>query len=225
MSEAGSQDRALLDSLRGAIESGDGDLVRGGRLASERELMAVFGVGRRSVRQALDRLQSEGLVFRRQGQGTFTRPTSARTGSVASLSNRTSPAEIMEVRREIEPSLARLSALRATPADIDRMRRLAERGQGARTGMEYERWDSALHAKIAESARNSLFQGLFQLIQAVRVEQKWAGLRAQVFRESLRDELVGQHLLIVEAIRQRDPEGAHAAMSAHLRAVTRVTGT
>ena len=108
---------------------------------------------------------------------------------------------------------------------LERVPVLAERGGESETSMDYERWDSAFHAKIAESVRNGLFQSLFQLIQAVRIEQKWTGLRAQVFKENLRDELVAQHLRIVDAIAERDPEAAKQAMRSHLQAVTRITGT
>src|SRR5690606_9481931 len=102
----------MIESLRSAVETGEGRLVKNGRLLTERELMQMFNVSRRAVRGALDTLQAQGLVYRRQGQGTFIRPTGPHAPRVESLSNRTSPAEIMEVRREIEPAMARLSALR-----------------------------------------------------------------------------------------------------------------
>ncbi|TKT69199.1 FadR/GntR family transcriptional regulator [Aquamicrobium sp. LC103] len=215
----------MIASLRGAAETGEGELVKDGRLPTERELMEMFGVTRRAVRSALDELQHQGLVFRRQGQGTFIRPTSPNASRVESLANRTSPFEIMEVRREIEPALARLSALRATPSDIEQLKRLAERGGTTGNSQDYERWDSAFHAKIAESARNDLFLGVFQLIQAVRVEQRWTGLRAQIFTADLRDILVVHHLQIVDAIAERDPEKADEAMRDHLLEVSRITGT
>lgn len=225
MSQQVSNEEAIIASLRTAVETGEGELVKDGRLPTERELMEIFGVARRTVRNALDTLQQQGLVFRRQGQGTFIRPTSPSASRVESLANRTSPFEIMEVRREIEPALARLSALRATPSDIDQLKRFAERGGMTGNSQDYERWDSAFHAKIAESARNDLFLGVFQLIQAVRVEQKWTGLRAQVFTSGLRDILVGHHMGIIDAIAGRDPDKAADAMRFHLQEVTRITGT
>ena len=225
MTRPRSNEEAMTASLRSAVEAGEGGLVKDGRLPTERELMEMFSVARRTVRTALDELQQEGLVFRRQGQGTFIRPTSPNASRVESLANRTSPFEIMEVRREIEPALARLSALRATPSDIDQLKRLAERGGATDNSQDYERWDSAFHARIAESARNDLFLGVFQLIQAVRVEQKWTGLRAKVFNAELRDILVGHHIHIVDAIAERDPDRADEAMRNHLKEVSRITGT
>lgn len=225
MTRQNSNEEAMTASLRNAVETGEGELVKDGRLPTERELMEMFDVARRTVRGALDELQQQGLVFRRQGQGTFIRPTSPNASRVEGLANRTSPFEIMEVRREIEPALTRLSALRATPSDIDQLKRFAERGGTTDNSEEYERWDSAFHAKIAESARNDLFLAVFQLIQAVRVEQKWTGLRAKVFTAELRDILVGHHMHIVDAIAERDPDKAGAAMRNHLLEVSRITGT
>ena len=49
----------------------DGTLSPGDRLPSELELSARFGVSRMTVRQALGRLERQGLVTRRQGSGTF----------------------------------------------------------------------------------------------------------------------------------------------------------
>ena len=215
------EENDLTSRLRHAIETGGNELVRDGRLATERELMVAFGVTRRAVRGALGTLENEGLVFRRQGQGTFTHPVGPQAPRVASLSNHTSPAEIMEVRREIEPALCRLSALRATPADIDQLQRLIDRGAEARTSHAYERWDSAFHAKIASTVRNSLFESLFQLIQTVRVEQKWTDLRAQTFNESRRDKLITHHRVILNAIAARDPDAAEESMRVHLASVTR----
>jgi GntR family transcriptional regulator len=50
------------------------DYADGGRLPSEPEMAAEFGVSRGTVRQALTILEREGAVFRRQGSGTYVNP-------------------------------------------------------------------------------------------------------------------------------------------------------
>src|SRR5438045_3610973 len=59
----------VYQSLRHRIVGGD--LEPGARLPGQTELAATFGVAVMTVRQAWARLESEGLISRRQGSGTF----------------------------------------------------------------------------------------------------------------------------------------------------------
>lgn len=60
--------RTITDQLRAEIAAGG--LSVGDRLPSEHELSARFGVSRNTMREALRRLQDQGLIVRRQGSGT-----------------------------------------------------------------------------------------------------------------------------------------------------------
>jgi len=59
----------LRDALRGKIEGGEWKV--GSQLPTEAELMASFKVGRATVRQALQELVNQGLLYRKQGKGTY----------------------------------------------------------------------------------------------------------------------------------------------------------
>jgi len=59
----------LYEALREQL--GNAPLVPGARLATERAIAESAGVSRQTVRQALARLEREGLVHRRQGDGTY----------------------------------------------------------------------------------------------------------------------------------------------------------
>lgn len=59
----------IAEGLLDRIESGE--LVPGDRLPSERELSQMLGVNRMTLRRALDMLESQGFLLRRQGDGTY----------------------------------------------------------------------------------------------------------------------------------------------------------
>ena len=58
-----------LEQLRGLINQHES--TPGTPLPTERELSETLGVGRREVRRALDVLEEEGRIWRKQGKGTF----------------------------------------------------------------------------------------------------------------------------------------------------------
>lgn len=213
MSEKGS----IIEEMRAIIESGEGAILSAGRLMPERALVEFYGVGRRTIREALKVLEDEGLLYRRQGMGTFIGAPAPRAARMSALTSNTSPQEINEVRLEIEPVLARLAAMRATPSDIEQMKRFIVRGRKARTGAQYERWDSAFHAKIAQTVRNELFRGVFELVNGVRTGQKWLSAREQSYSQALTAGLLDQHEKIVAAIEERNPQAAEDRMREHIR--------
>jgi GntR family transcriptional regulator len=77
MTAATALDRTNVTSLYQQIatrlreEAMNGAYGASGRLPSEAQLCARFGVSRVTVRQALDRLEDEGTVERKQGKGTY----------------------------------------------------------------------------------------------------------------------------------------------------------
>lgn len=207
---------AVLAALRLRIDSGD---LAGGRLPPERQLADALGTGRRAVRRALDMLESEGVVWRRQGRGTFVGAPPPPAGSIPALAGHDSPQEIMEVRLEVEPVLARLCAARATGAELAALQRTAWRTARAGSAREYEIWDGAFHRKIAEAAGNKLFLALFDAIAEMRAQAGWASLRESTFSRERIPVLAEQHAEIVAAMLDRDTRAAESRMRAHLGTV------
>lgn len=204
-----------LSRLRGLIDGGLDDAE--GRLPPERELAEKFDVGRRAIRRALDVLEAEGRIWRRQGKGTFSEPKAASTARLTGgLAARTNPLEVMEARLEIEPALARLSALRARPEEVRRMRRLAESILEAPDSDARELWDSALHRLIAATAGNPILLTVFDIVDNVRQDKLWRSLRERARTDRHAGLYAAQHLAIVDAIQRRDPPGAWQAMRAHV---------
>ncbi|MDQ0457854.1 FadR/GntR family transcriptional regulator [Rhizobium paknamense] len=201
----------------------------GSKLPTERNLADMLGVSRRAIRRALEVLEAEGLVWRRQGSGTFAgaRPVQALATAGLTLSG-CDPLEVMEVRLRLEPQLAQLAAMRATPESVEAMYQLAQKITESDDADAQELWDGALHRRIAQCAGNRLFLTLFDLVNQVRQEEAWRTMREQARYAFHSLEMAHQqHLSIIDAIANRDAMGAGEAMRSHLlvlhESLTRIT--
>lgn len=196
-----------------------GEFAEGERLPSEVRLCEEFGVSRPVVREALSRLQADGLVVSRQGSGSYVmrRPSEemisiAPAGSIAELMR------CFEFRIALEGETAALAALRRTPDDL-RQIDAAMQGLDAviAQGEVGTGPDVDLHMAIARATRNKLFEislkSIFaQLEGGMQLARSLSLRRSRVRLETVQHE----HSAIVDAIRAEDSEAARAAMRAHI---------
>jgi DNA-binding FadR family transcriptional regulator len=187
------------------------------RIPTERQLAETLGISRRSVRRALEVLEAEGLVWRRQGAGTFAGPRPDTLGDYPDSNPDFS--EVMEVRLRLEPQLAQLAALRATTSDVARMRDILGRLDGIDDADGRELWDSALHREIARAAGNKFFLAIFDSMDQARHDEAWRALRERARSRANLSATTRQHSDLVDAIADHDPVRAGAAMRAHLMAL------
>lgn len=213
----GPQDSVILVRSRLLALIQQGRLPADGRLPTERKLVEGLGVGRRAVRVALESLDAEGLIWRRQGKGTFVgQPPDKAQVLAAELVGETSFTEIMAARLCIEPTLAAMAASRATPDDIQRMRNLAQHVASAPDPDTIELWDGALHRLIARTAGNRTLLAAIAMIDEIRGNDRWRELRAKARSlERLRTS-DREHHAIIDRIAAGDAEAAAEAMRAHL---------
>jgi GntR family transcriptional regulator, transcriptional repressor for pyruvate dehydrogenase complex len=184
-------------------------LAAGKALPAERAIAEEYAVKRHRVRQAL-------ACLREQGELDATRRISASGGEL--LIRSTNPLEVIELRLVLEPSLARLAAVRATPLEIARIMRAATTPPDMQRGTA----DLAFHKLVAAASGNSLAAELYALLRKVGSDSRvrvQSSLPACPNRLAQRDQ---EHHAVAEAIAARDPEGAEAAMRTHLNAVHRV---
>lgn len=193
-----------LDALRRAIRNGD--MAPGQRLV-EAELAETFRVTRASVRAALLDLTGEGLVERIPNRG-------ARVRSV-SLSE---AVQITECRMVLEGLCAAKAAERATDEQIthlvdigSRLRSTVEAGEP----LKYSGLNQELHRYVQAISGQEVATGLLGRLNAQLVRHQFR-LALQPGRPQVS---LAQHLAIVEAIRDRDPERAELAARHHLVSV------
>lgn len=190
------------------------------RLPSERALATRLKVSRTALREALDRFEAEGKVWRHVGQGTFAGLRPQQTAKMLSLvTAHTSPAEVLEARLAIEPQIARMAAIRASEVQISELGSLVNKGRAANDASTWELWDSQFHRAICMISRNRLMLSIFDGFNAMRRQSKWSALRTSVLTTERRQIYVQQHHTIVDAIAARNPIAAQAAMNSHIEQV------
>jgi DNA-binding FadR family transcriptional regulator len=207
------------ESLRDLLANGaeNGTLRPGSKLPTERALVEQLSAPRSAVRRALEALEHEGLITRHVGRGTFL--TEAATRKVDGAPADTSPTEIMQVRLLLEPQVATLAARVATQADLDRITACLDAGGTCDDFEGFEAWDARLHRAIAQAAHNGLLMNMFDVLNTARALPVWGSLKRRTSSPERRTCYHAQHTAIVDALRDRDPDGAGRAMRTHLQNV------
>lgn len=199
------------------------NLEAGMRLPAERQLSQQLGVSRNSLREALAKLVSEGLLVSRRGGGTFVRwqhePWSEQN-IVQPLKSLLADDpdysfDILEARHAIEGSTAWHAALRATEADKDKIRLCFDATLSDDADLAAQA-DVRFHLAIAEASHNVVLlqtmRGFFELLQSSVKQSRQRMYQAP----SVFAKLTEQHQAVLAAILEGDAEGARSAMMTHL---------
>ncbi|MGP3637465.1 GntR family transcriptional regulator [Streptomyces sp. 24-1644] len=188
----------VVDALRRAIV--DGALLPGRRL-TERELTELTGVSRTSVREALRRLQAEGLVEESPSRGLR-----------VSVPTREEVEQIYEIRAELEPLAVRLFVERASREEVDMLARVAQEvtpgGEGNKDVLD--RFDQILLGGCRNPMLAELLGGLYSRIHSLR--------RISVASEDRMAAAKQEYAELIEAIGRRSAPDAADAARRHLSA-------
>jgi DNA-binding FadR family transcriptional regulator len=206
--------------LSASLEVGRGP---GSRLPTERKLAADLGVTRSLVRQALAVLEAQGRISREVGRGTFLRdpPGPALDGAVVRAPAADfAPADVMTIRRLLEPAAMSLVVAWATAADLEEMDRCVGGGDAAASYEEFESWDLALHRCIIGASHSPLLVRLYGQIEAARHGHVWGDLKRRSSSREHRQQYQADHRAIVSALHSRDAARAVDAMRLHLARVS-----
>lgn len=205
--------QVVFDELKHRIRRGE--WLPGARLPSIIQLSKDLDVSTGSVREALRSLQSIGLVKIEHGRGVFVtgwRPTidlssyflDINTGLIVALA---------ETRRILEPELAALAAERGTEAELVAIEDLAKQMESqALQGQDFVEPDVQFHRQIAQVARNPILHRMMESVNDLFLESR----RLTALEPGMTARAVRYHLLIAEALRDRNAPQARLLMLAHM---------
>jgi len=196
--ERGGLGEETYERIKAAIR--DGTFPPGSRL-TEADLVERFRVSRTPVRQALARLDTEGLLSHEPRHGiVVTRPDHQQV------------VELYAMREVLESTAARFAAQHANTSEIRSFEQMLEEEEAISSASALSALNVRIHTLLHRAAHNRyLLRGLAQLTDTMALLQTTLGDPARA-RESHRE-----HLEIFEAIRRRDGDAAAAAMLAHIR--------
>lgn len=181
-----------------------------GEFLSEQAIADSIGVSRTPIREALLLLAAEDLVSLVPKRGAYIAPLSGRE-----------IAELMEMRAVLERYAAQ-RAVERREAPVAEMRRILDeqrtlRGEDA--AREFIAADHRLHAALVAAVGNALMAKQYD---ALRSRQIRAGVVALYRSCGRQDEVLAEHLRIIEALEAGHAERACAAIDEHIAATRRI---
>ncbi|MCD2172531.1 FadR/GntR family transcriptional regulator [Rhizobium sp. C4] len=209
----------VADQIRASVQAKG--LKKGARLPSERDLAQELGVSRPSLREALIALEIEGTVEIRGGSGIYLameEPRSADTGPALGES----PSELMQARSIVEGSAIILAAGRMTDEALSALKQvLDDMARSVEAGRDPLGEDKAFHLLIARQTGNSVITKIVADLFEERYSPLAARLQDRFGTPGTWSQALEEHQSILEALSQRDPLQAQAAMCRHLEASRR----
>jgi GntR family transcriptional regulator, transcriptional repressor for pyruvate dehydrogenase complex len=193
----------------------------GEALPTDRELAAMFGVGRATIHHALRLLEADRLVVTRRGRkgGTFvSRPRDDAVvleKLILRVRRRREELEqLLVYRSTFEPRVAALAATTRRRGDLAAMCRELEAMASAANELEYMRSDTGFHLAVAGATGNHYF---IRAVEEVRAQLHDA-ISLLPETEAWHSGIALEHGAILEAIRMRDEDAAEGAMARHIHA-------
>lgn len=173
--------------------------LKPGQLLSEAELSGQLGLGRTPIREALQRLNWDGLVV-----------IMPRRGVLVSEIDYGKQMLVLEVRREVERLMAAKASLRATQEERNEFLLIAENMEEAakvNDGITFIRYDGRLNILLAEACHNEY---------AMRMSRIWNGLSRRFwylhYQRAADLPLIAKlHAELARAITEGDPKQAGKA--------------
>lgn len=190
----------------------------GDKIPSEKELTARFGVGRSSIREAIQSLVILGVIEARPGDGSYIRAGTSDLLSGAFewglMLGEHNLGDLVAMRNLIEAECAGRAAAVGDPnlapallGLVEEMREAADQPQ------RFMKLDNRFHELIAAGAGNTLYLSLSKTIQ--RLVGVWYAQTYQL--ERTKSATLEEHLAIAKAIESGSSKAARRAMTQHIK--------
>ncbi|MBX8495419.1 FadR/GntR family transcriptional regulator [Pseudomonas cichorii] len=200
----------------------EGEIKSGEKLPTEQVIIRETGVSRTVVREAMSRLQAEGLVETRHGIGTFvvdaSRPRDFQIPEAISGSP-PDAAAIIELRLSLEPESAALAAQRRTPEQLEAIRKALDKlHRCAQAETDTTQADFEFHRSIVQCTANSFFTDVMTQLGNSILPRARVGFGNVPSTQLMDDPDIQQREQeqIYSAIAHQDRDAARAAMRLHL---------
>ena len=197
----------------------------GSKLPNENELSEELQVSRTTLREAISFLVAQGVLEIRRGKGTFVSAALPSEGldltGLAGMRSRVRARDLFEMRLIFEPATAALACQRATDEELEQIRKKAERVEEvAAEGGDWPLADQEFHMALIRASHNEYMRKLYPVINSAVNEI----LQLPYSRQVMQDIALSDNRTILEFLLARDEEGAHAAMTIHMKHLLQTLG-
>lgn len=210
-----SKEKMIISEFKTLINTKN--LEPGEKLPSERLLAERIGVTRGSIRNAIQKLESYGLLKSMPQSGTFISNLgrAALNGMIDQILNLPEPdfKSLVETRIFLEIKSVRFAATRHTAEDLERIEQaLEDYRTKTLSGKESVEEDLLFHLAIAQASHNP---SLNQLMLSITPQIITDFEKYHVCKSDLALSAIKEHEAIVEAIRTKDPDQAELMIKEH----------
>jgi GntR family transcriptional repressor for pyruvate dehydrogenase complex len=207
----------VVVQIKEAILSGR--FASGSKLPSERELTAEFQVSRGVIREAIRILELSGFLLVRKGYGGGAYVTELNLSHVGNAfldlfqSNKLTIAEVTQVRLHNEPEVARLAALNFDDSHLEMLEEAAtSENLPFRSYADRVARLTRVHKILASICGNQFFEAIVRSMLKITAE---VVLKVATDYNALHGP--GEHLALIEAVKNKDGTRAAAEMHNHLK--------
>jgi GntR family transcriptional repressor for pyruvate dehydrogenase complex len=213
----------VVEQLLRKIKSGE--IPPGSRLPSQRDLAMDFGVGRSSIREALNALAVMGHLDVQQGRGTFV--VEKIPGADPSLQKLKaalkagSLLDVIELRETLECKAAELAAERIESRQLVRLKQtLREMEESADDYHRFFKADLEFHTSLSEATTNLVFSEMLSFLLE-KVAEHHGQFQTRLLSSEYRAHSIRTLKQVLACLEREDGRGAAEWMRDHLNAIRR----